>query len=86
MIKKKLAKKKRQNRPIPHWIHIRTDNTIRFSLFPASLSLILCLTLIVPIGYVCFLFQVQCKAQALAPYQAWILTEVFFVVLLSLLP
>ena len=33
MIKKKLAKKMRQNRPIPHWIRMRTDNTIRsFSL------------------------------------------------------
>ncbi|KAG5389845.1 hypothetical protein IGI04_031386 [Brassica rapa subsp. trilocularis] len=30
MIKKKLAKKMRQNRPIPHWIRLRTDNTIRF--------------------------------------------------------
>uniref|UniRef100_A0A803QB42 Ribosomal protein L39 n=1 Tax=Cannabis sativa TaxID=3483 RepID=A0A803QB42_CANSA len=29
MIKKKLAKKMRQNRPIPHWIRLRTDNTIR---------------------------------------------------------
>ncbi|KAJ9548385.1 hypothetical protein OSB04_020928 [Centaurea solstitialis] len=28
MIKKKLAKKMRQNRPIPHWIRMRTDNTI----------------------------------------------------------
>uniref|UniRef100_A0A6N2K479 Aminotransferase class I/classII large domain-containing protein n=1 Tax=Salix viminalis TaxID=40686 RepID=A0A6N2K479_SALVM len=27
-IKKKLAKKMRQNRPIPHWIRMRTDNTI----------------------------------------------------------
>ncbi|KAG6772864.1 hypothetical protein POTOM_024290 [Populus tomentosa] len=29
-IKKKLAKKMRQNRPIPHWIRMRTDNTISF--------------------------------------------------------
>jgi ribosomal protein L39E len=29
-IKKKLAKKQRQNRPIPYWIRMRTDNTIRF--------------------------------------------------------
>ncbi|CAI8598595.1 unnamed protein product [Vicia faba] len=29
MIKKKLAKKMRQNRPIPYWIRMRTDNTIR---------------------------------------------------------
>lgn len=28
-IKKKLGKKMRQNRPIPHWIRLRTDNTIR---------------------------------------------------------
>lgn len=34
-IKKKLAKKMRQNRPIPHWIRMRTDNTIR------SISLVL---------------------------------------------
>ncbi|KAG2609878.1 hypothetical protein PVAP13_4KG073333 [Panicum virgatum] len=27
-IKKKLAKKQRQNRPIPYWIRMRTDNTI----------------------------------------------------------
>ncbi|KAF4350730.1 hypothetical protein F8388_000760 [Cannabis sativa] len=31
MIKKKLAKKMRQNRPIPHWIRLRTDNTIRYN-------------------------------------------------------
>ncbi|KAK9997702.1 hypothetical protein SO802_022388 [Lithocarpus litseifolius] len=31
MIKKKLAKKMRQNRPIPHWIHMSTDNTIRYN-------------------------------------------------------
>ncbi|XP_027176144.1 60S ribosomal protein L39-like [Coffea eugenioides] len=30
-IKKKLAKKKRQNRPIPHWIRMRTGNTIRYN-------------------------------------------------------
>lgn len=29
-IKKKLAKKMRQNRPIPYWIRMRTDNTIRY--------------------------------------------------------
>ena len=28
-IKKKLAKKARQNRPIPPWIRFRTNNTIR---------------------------------------------------------
>ncbi|KAG5386684.1 hypothetical protein IGI04_038154, partial [Brassica rapa subsp. trilocularis] len=33
MIKKKLAKKMRQNRPIPHWIRLRTDNTIRLVIF-----------------------------------------------------
>ncbi|GER50102.1 60S ribosomal protein L39 [Striga asiatica] len=31
IIKKKLAKKQRQNRPIPHWIRLRTDNTIRYN-------------------------------------------------------
>uniref|UniRef100_F6H3U8 60S ribosomal protein L39 n=1 Tax=Vitis vinifera TaxID=29760 RepID=F6H3U8_VITVI len=31
IIKKKLAKKMRQNRPIPHWIRMRTDNTIRYN-------------------------------------------------------
>ncbi|KAG6532579.1 hypothetical protein ZIOFF_006428 [Zingiber officinale] len=30
-IKKKLAKKMRQNRPIPNWIRLRTDNTIRYN-------------------------------------------------------
>ncbi|KAF1871367.1 hypothetical protein Lal_00020160 [Lupinus albus] len=30
-IKKKLAKKIRQNRPIPYWIRMRTDNTIRYN-------------------------------------------------------
>lgn len=33
MIKKKLAKKMRQNRPIPHWIRMRTDNTIRYHFY-----------------------------------------------------
>ncbi|KAF4520842.1 hypothetical protein B566_EDAN007138 [Ephemera danica] len=28
-IKRKLAKKLRQNRPIPQWIRMRTGNTIR---------------------------------------------------------
>ncbi|KAJ6746170.1 60S RIBOSOMAL PROTEIN L39-2 [Salix koriyanagi] len=45
-IKKKLAKKMRQNRPIPHWIRMRTDNTIRYN----------------------------AEAQALAPYQARVLS------------
>ncbi|KAG5624137.1 hypothetical protein H5410_009355, partial [Solanum commersonii] len=31
MIKEKLAKKQRQNRPIPYWIRMRTDNTIRYN-------------------------------------------------------
>ncbi|UYV67189.1 hypothetical protein LAZ67_4004292 [Cordylochernes scorpioides] len=30
-IKMKLAKKARQNRPIPQWIRMRTDNKIRFN-------------------------------------------------------
>ena len=29
-IKKHLAKKQKQNRPIPQWIRLRTDNTIRY--------------------------------------------------------
>ncbi|XP_061994962.1 large ribosomal subunit protein eL39z/eL39x-like [Rosa rugosa] len=29
IIKKKPGKKMRQNRPTPHWIRMRTDNTIR---------------------------------------------------------
>ncbi|KDD71501.1 hypothetical protein H632_c4909p0, partial [Helicosporidium sp. ATCC 50920] len=29
--KMKLAKKARQNRPIPPWIRFRTDNTIRYN-------------------------------------------------------
>ncbi|XP_011656152.1 60S ribosomal protein L39-1-like [Cucumis sativus] len=27
IMKKKFAKKKRQNRPTPHWIRLRIDNT-----------------------------------------------------------
>ncbi|RLN11213.1 hypothetical protein C2845_PM09G12990 [Panicum miliaceum] len=30
-INKKLANKMRQNRPIPYWIRMRTDNTIRYN-------------------------------------------------------
>jgi len=30
-IKQKLAKKAKQNRPIPQWIRFRTDNTIRYA-------------------------------------------------------
>ncbi|XP_018489319.2 60S ribosomal protein L39-2 [Raphanus sativus] len=30
-IKKKLGKKMRQNRPIPGWIRLRTDNKIRYN-------------------------------------------------------
>jgi large subunit ribosomal protein L39e len=29
LIKRKLAKKAKQNRPIPQWIRFRTDNKIR---------------------------------------------------------
>eukprot|EP00500_Bicosoecida_sp_ms1_P002508 CAMPEP_0203809508 /NCGR_PEP_ID=MMETSP0115-20131106/2325_1 /ASSEMBLY_ACC=CAM_ASM_000227 /TAXON_ID=33651 /ORGANISM="Bicosoecid sp, Strain ms1" /LENGTH=51 /DNA_ID=CAMNT_0050718243 /DNA_START=68 /DNA_END=223 /DNA_ORIENTATION=+ len=29
--KVKLAKKAKQNRPIPQWIRLRTDNTIRYN-------------------------------------------------------
>ncbi|MBA0731972.1 hypothetical protein Gogos_016090, partial [Gossypium gossypioides] len=56
MIKKKLAKKMRQNRPIPYWIRMRTDNTI--SVYQWVLSIF---------G---FGVQVQRQAKALAPYQA----------------
>jgi len=30
-VKRKLAKKLRQNRPIPHWIRFRTDNKIKYN-------------------------------------------------------
>jgi large subunit ribosomal protein L39e len=30
-VKKILAKKQRQNRPIPQWIRLRTGNTIRYN-------------------------------------------------------
>ncbi|XP_035788629.1 60S ribosomal protein L39 [Anopheles albimanus] len=30
-IKQKLAKKLKQNRPIPQWIRMRTNNTIRYN-------------------------------------------------------
>ncbi|CAG0914460.1 unnamed protein product [Notodromas monacha] len=30
-IKQKLAKKQRQNRPVPQWIRLRTGNTIRYN-------------------------------------------------------
>lgn len=30
-IKRILAKKQKQNRPIPHWIRLRTGNTIRYN-------------------------------------------------------
>jgi large subunit ribosomal protein L39e len=30
-VKVKLAKKAKQNRPIPHWIRFRTDNKIRYN-------------------------------------------------------
>ncbi|EIE22818.1 60S ribosomal protein L39 [Coccomyxa subellipsoidea C-169] len=31
LIKRKLAKKAKQNRPIPQWIRFRTDNKIRYN-------------------------------------------------------
>ncbi|EMS45683.1 60S ribosomal protein L39 [Triticum urartu] len=37
-IKQKLAKKQRQNRPIPYWIRMRTDNTIRYLPPPSSFT------------------------------------------------
>ncbi|KAJ3099076.1 60S ribosomal protein L39, partial [Phlyctochytrium planicorne] len=30
-VKRILGKKIKQNRPIPHWIRLRTDNTIRYN-------------------------------------------------------
>ncbi|KAI8483966.1 60S ribosomal protein L39 [Branchiostoma belcheri] len=33
-IKKKLAKKQKQNRPIPQWVRMKTGNTIRDDLLP----------------------------------------------------
>ncbi|XP_078671229.1 large ribosomal subunit protein eL39 [Branchiostoma floridae x Branchiostoma belcheri] len=30
-IKKKLAKKQKQNRPIPQWVRMKTGNTIRYN-------------------------------------------------------
>ncbi|TKY74776.1 60S ribosomal protein L39 [Spatholobus suberectus] len=54
-IKKKLAKKMRQNRPIPYWIRMRTDNTIRY--FCCYISLIGCwLCWNLQRCYLCFLF------------------------------
>ena len=32
-VKKLLAKKMKQNRPIPQWIRLRTDNTIRYACY-----------------------------------------------------
>ncbi len=30
-LKKKLGRKLRQNRPMPNWIRMRTDNTVRYN-------------------------------------------------------
>ncbi|ORX99914.1 hypothetical protein K493DRAFT_313009 [Basidiobolus meristosporus CBS 931.73] len=30
-VKRILGKKQKQNRPIPHWIRLRTDNKIRYN-------------------------------------------------------
>lgn len=30
-LKKKLGKKLRQNRPMPNWMRLRTDNTVRYN-------------------------------------------------------
>ncbi|CAN3376081.1 hypothetical protein JNB11_02415 [Kocuria palustris] len=30
-VKQKLAKASKQNRPLPQWIRLRTDNTIRYN-------------------------------------------------------
>ncbi|XP_015518263.1 ribosomal protein L39 [Neodiprion pinetum] len=31
IVKRKLAKKLKQNRPIPQWVRMRTGNTIRYN-------------------------------------------------------
>jgi len=31
IIKKKLAKKTKQNRPLPNWVRYKTNNTIRYN-------------------------------------------------------
>ena len=31
LMKKRLAKKQRQNRPLPNWFRYKTDNTIRYN-------------------------------------------------------
>lgn len=36
--KQKLAKAQKQNRPIPQWIRLRTNNTIRYELLPERLE------------------------------------------------
>ena len=33
LIKKRLAKKQRQNRPLPNWFRYKTENTIRYNAF-----------------------------------------------------
>lgn len=33
LIKKRLAKKQRQNRPLPNWFRYKTNNTIRYNAF-----------------------------------------------------
>uniref|UniRef100_A0A0D3A2Q5 Ribosomal protein L39e n=1 Tax=Brassica oleracea var. oleracea TaxID=109376 RepID=A0A0D3A2Q5_BRAOL len=79
MIKKKLAKKMRQNRPIPHWIRLRTDNTIRATMVGTRNVL---LSMWFEFGYIgrktrnqIVVFVVQCQAQELAQNQARILSE-----------
>lgn len=65
IIKKKLAKKMRQNRPIPHWIRLRTDNKIRFQnarfLFILSNS---------PSGFSYSCLQVVCHSHLSIRYNA----------------
>lgn len=53
--KKVLAKKQNQNRPIPQWIRLRTDNTIRLGIMVHR----------------SYSFQVQCEAKTLAPNETW---------------
>ena len=41
-IKRILGKKQKQNRPIPQWIRLRTDNTIRCALRSCRLGALRC--------------------------------------------
>lgn len=55
-IKRKLAKKQKQNRPMPQWVRMKTGNTV--SLFFIAFDLLL------------FLDEVQCQETSLETHQA----------------